>query len=78
MTQMVAMEITKELASSREKIERTRGRVQDVNSTTDRARRMLTAMSRRETCQRIAAYGICFLLIVGTAVLVYFVFLKNR
>ena len=63
-----AMEITSELARNREKIESAHGRVREVSGLTNRARRIVQSMSRREVQQKLAMYmvsgGLILLLII--------------
>mmetsp|Transcript_22448 Transcript_22448/g.48759 ORF Transcript_22448/g.48759 Transcript_22448/m.48759 type:complete len:225 (-) Transcript_22448:224-898(-) len=67
-TEETAMEITSELARNREKIESAHGRVRDVSGLTNRARRIVQSMSRREVQQKLAMYmvsgGLVLLLII--------------
>ena len=72
-TEAVAFEITQELQSNREKIERARERVRDVDSLTSAARRMIAAMSRREAMCRVIFVTTGLVVLVGGAVLAYFV-----
>ena len=72
-TEAVAFEITQELQSNREKIERARERVRDVDSLTSAARRMIAAMSRREAMCRVVFVTTGLVVLVGGAVLAYFV-----
>jgi len=55
-TEMVAMEITEELARNRETIESAHSRVRGVNSLSNHARRILVNMSRREVQQKMMIY----------------------
>ena len=67
-TEETAMEITSELARNREKIESAHGRVREVSGLTNRARRIVQSMSRREVQQKLAMYmvsgGLILLLII--------------
>ena len=77
-TEMVALEITNQLASHCEKIERTRERVRDVDSLTAVARRMIATMSRREAMCRVIMVSVTIVLVVGGAVLLCFFFIARR
>jgi len=68
-TEDVALEITEELGRNREKIQSTHSRVRDVSGLTNRARRILHNMNRREVQQRLAIYG------VGVVLFIILVFL---
>ena len=69
---MVGQEITGELGRSREKIESAHARVQGVALAADAARRTLRSMSNRETQQRLILALIAFVLIGGTALVLFF------
>mmetsp|Transcript_35075 Transcript_35075/g.110385 ORF Transcript_35075/g.110385 Transcript_35075/m.110385 type:complete len:165 (-) Transcript_35075:276-770(-) len=62
-TEDVALEITQELGRNREKIQSAHQRVRDVTGLTDVARRLVHSMSKRETQQRVVAYGVLFVFI---------------
>lgn len=68
-TEGVAMEITEELGRHRETITSAHGRVRQVTGMTNRARRIVQSMGRREVQQKLILYG------VGGAVAVVFLFL---
>eukprot|EP00553_Chaetoceros_curvisetus_P005986 CAMPEP_0204621936 /NCGR_PEP_ID=MMETSP0717-20131115/7594_1 /ASSEMBLY_ACC=CAM_ASM_000666 /TAXON_ID=230516 /ORGANISM="Chaetoceros curvisetus" /LENGTH=183 /DNA_ID=CAMNT_0051636501 /DNA_START=131 /DNA_END=682 /DNA_ORIENTATION=+ len=57
-TEEVALEITEELSRNRETIESAHSRVRGVSSLTNRARRVLVSMQRREVQQKMVLYGI--------------------
>lgn len=57
-TEDVALEITEELSRNRETIESASSRVRGVSSLTNRARRVLVSMQRREVQQKMIIYGI--------------------
>eukprot|EP00558_Chaetoceros_sp_UNC1202_P007103 CAMPEP_0197245876 /NCGR_PEP_ID=MMETSP1429-20130617/10526_1 /TAXON_ID=49237 /ORGANISM="Chaetoceros sp., Strain UNC1202" /LENGTH=227 /DNA_ID=CAMNT_0042706449 /DNA_START=77 /DNA_END=763 /DNA_ORIENTATION=+ len=57
-TEGVALEITEELGRNRESIESAHSRVRGVSSLTNRARRVLVSMQRREVQQKMITYGI--------------------
>lgn len=57
-TEDVALEITEELSRNREAIESASSRVRGVSSLTNRARRVLVNMQRREVQQKMIIYGI--------------------
>ena len=68
-TEDVALEITEELSRNRETIESAHSRVKGVSSLTNRARRVLVSMQRREVQQKMIVYGI------GVAMFVAMLFL---
>eukprot|EP01082_Thalassiosira_pseudonana_P009168 g8063.t1 g8063 contig27:101957-102913(+) len=68
-TEGVAMEITEELGRHRETITSAHGRVRQVTGMTNRARRIVQSMGRREVQQKLILYG------VGGTVAVVFLFL---
>ena len=57
-TESVAMEITEELGRHRETIGNAHGRVRQVTGMTNRARRIVQNMSRREVQQKLILYGV--------------------
>ena len=63
-TEEVAMDITSELARNRETMESASGRVRDVSSLTNQARRVLVSMQRREVQQKMIVYGVGVFLFV--------------
>ena len=65
-TEGVALEITEELGRHRETIASAHGRVRQVTGMTNRARRIVQSMSRREVQQKLILYGVA-----GTIVLVF-------
>ena len=65
-TEGVALEITEELGRHRETISSAHGRVRQVTGMTNRARRIVQSMSRREVQQKLILYGVA-----GTIVLVF-------
>mmetsp|Transcript_18018 Transcript_18018/g.28262 ORF Transcript_18018/g.28262 Transcript_18018/m.28262 type:complete len:235 (+) Transcript_18018:52-756(+) len=65
-TEGVALEITEELGRHRETIGSAHGRVRQVTGMTNRARRIVQNMSRREVQQKLILYGVA-----GTIVLVF-------
>jgi hypothetical protein len=71
-TEDVALEITEELARNRETIESTHSRVRGVSSLTNRARRVLVSMQRREVQQKMVVYGIGIALFVALLFLLGF------
>lgn len=68
-TEDVALEITEELSRNRETIESASSRVRGVSSLTNRARRVLVSMQRREVQQKMIIYG------VGIAMFIALLFL---
>jgi vesicle transport through interaction with t-SNAREs protein 1 len=71
-TEGTAMEITSELSRNREKIESAHSRVRDVSGLTNRARRIVQSMSRREVQQKLAMY-----VVSGVLILLVLVILSN-
>lgn len=69
-TEDVALDITEELARNRETMESARGRVRNVSGLTNRARRVLVSMRRREVQQRMVVYGVG---VVVAVVVIYMV-----
>ena len=63
-TELIAMEITDELARNRETIESAHSRVRGVNSLSNHARRILVNMGRREVQQKMAVYGVGVVLVL--------------
>jgi len=63
-TEDTALEITEELGRNREKIESAHGRVRDVAGLTNRARRIVQSMNRREVQQKLAMYVVSAALII--------------
>jgi vesicle transport through interaction with t-SNAREs protein 1 len=57
-TEDVALEITEELGRNRETIQSARSRVMGVTTLTNRARRILVSMQRREVQQKMVVYGV--------------------
>mmetsp|Transcript_7367 Transcript_7367/g.6604 ORF Transcript_7367/g.6604 Transcript_7367/m.6604 type:complete len:214 (+) Transcript_7367:62-703(+) len=71
-TEEVGMEITKELARNREKIESSRARAREFSGITDSARRLLSVMQRREVQQKMMLGGLAVVLIIAIAVTAYY------
>ena len=71
-TESVAMEITEELGRHRETISSAHGRVRQVTGMTNRARRIVQSMTRREVQQKLILYGVA-----GTIGLVFLFLLYN-
>jgi len=69
-TESVALEITEELGRHRETISSAHGRVRQVTGMTNRARRIVQSMSRREVQQKLILYGVA-----GTIMIVFLVFI---
>jgi vesicle transport through interaction with t-SNAREs protein 1 len=69
-TEGVALEITEELGRHRETISSAHGRVRQVTGMTNRARRIVQSMSRREVQQKLILYGVG-----GTIILVFLMLL---
>lgn len=63
-TEDVALEITEELGRNRETIESAHARVRGVTTLTNRARRILVSMQRREVQQKMVVYGVGVVMLV--------------
>lgn len=70
-TEGVALEITEELGRHRETISSAHGRVRQVTGMTNRARRIVQSMSRREMQQKIILYGVAGAIIFVFLMLLY-------
>lgn len=70
-TEQVALEITDELGSNREKIMSAHGRVREVGGMTGRARRILQGMNQRAMQQKMIMYGVAAALGLGFLILLY-------
>jgi vesicle transport through interaction with t-SNAREs protein 1 len=70
-TEDVALEITSELSRNRETIESAHGRVRNVSGLTNRARRILQNMSRRQVQQRLAVYVVSAFLVIFILVILF-------
>jgi vesicle transport through interaction with t-SNAREs 1 len=66
-TEQTAMEITIELGRNRETLESAHGRVREVSGLTNRARRLLQNMNRRQVQQKLALYAVAgvIVLVIG-------------
>jgi len=73
-TESVALEITEELGRHRETIGSAHGRVRQVTGMTNRARRIVQSMSRREVQQKLILYGVAGAIILVFLMLVYGMF----
>eukprot|EP01035_Chromulina_nebulosa_P017351 gene17351-22898_t len=71
-TEEVGMEISKELARNREKIESSRTRAREFSGITDSARRLLSVMQRREVQQKMMLGALAVVLIIAIAVTAYY------
>ena len=63
-TELIAMEITDELARNRETIQSAHSRVRGVNTLSNHARRILVNMNRREVQQKMVVYGVGVVLVL--------------
>lgn len=72
-TEDVALEITEELSRNRETIESAQSRVRGVSSLTNRARRVLVSMQRREVQQKMIVYGIGLAMFIALLFLLGFI-----
>ena len=73
-TESVALEITDELGRHRETIASSQSRVRQVTGLTNRARRIVQGMSRREVQQKLVLYSVAGVVIVVFLILVYGMF----
>ena len=73
-TESVALEITEELGRHRETIGSAHGRVRQVTGMTNRARRIVQSMSRREVQQKLILYGVAGTIIIVFLMLIYGMF----
>ena len=73
-TESVAMEITEELGRHRETISSAHGRVRQVTGMTNRARRIVQNMSRREVQQKLILYGVGGMIALVFLFLIYSMF----
>lgn len=73
-TESVALEITEELGRHRETISSTHGRVRQVTGMTNRARRIVQSMSRREVQQKLILYGVGGTIMIVFLMLIYGMF----
>ncbi|KAL7426206.1 hypothetical protein ACHAXH_000368 [Discostella pseudostelligera] len=73
-TESVALEITEELGRHRETISSAHGRVRQVTGLTNRARRIVQSMSRREVQQKLILYGVGGVIAIVFLMLVWGVF----
>lgn len=70
-TEQTALEITQELGRNRETLETAHGRVREVSGLTNRARRLLQNMSRRQVQQKLALYAVAGLIILVIAFILW-------
>lgn len=73
-TEGVALEITEELGRHRETIGSAHDRVRQVTGMTNRARRIVQSMSRREVQQKLILYGVAGTIVVVFLMLIYGMF----
>ena len=73
-TESVALEITEELGRHRETIASAHGRVRQVSGMTNRARRIVQNMGRREVQQKLILYGVVGAVFVVFLMLIYGMF----
>lgn len=76
-TENVALEITEELGRHRESISSAHGRVRQVTGMTNRARRIVQSMSRREVQQKLILYGVGGTVVIVFLMLIYGFFKGN-
>lgn len=70
-TEHTALEITEELSRNREKISSAHGRVRDVGTLSNRARRVLHSMTRRDVQQKMVVYCIGGVLVMVVLYLLF-------
>lgn len=73
-TESVALEITEELGRHRETITSAHGRVRQVSGMTNRARRIVQGMGRREVQQKLILYGVAGAVLLVFLMLLYGMF----
>lgn len=73
-TEGVALEITEELGRHREAIGSAHDRVRQVTGMTNRARRIVQSMSRREVQQKLILYGVAGTIVIVFLMLIYGMF----
>ena len=73
-TESVALEITEELGRHRETISSAHGRVRQVSGMTNRARRIVQSMGRREVQQKLILYGVAGAVLLVFLMLLYGMF----
>ena len=73
-TESVALEITEELGRHRETITSAHGRVRQVTGMTNRARRIVQNMGRREVQQKLILYGVAGAVFIVFLMLIYGMF----
>lgn len=73
-TESVALEITEELGRHRETISSAHGRVRTVTGMTNRARRIVQSMSRREVQQKLMLYGVGGAIAIVFLIIIYGMF----
>lgn len=70
-TEQTALEITHELGRNRETLESAHGRVREVSGLTNRARRLLQNMNRRQVQQKLALYAVGGVILVVVGVILW-------
>ena len=70
-TEQTALEITHELGRNRETLESAHGRVREVSGLTNRARRLLQNMNRRQVQQKLALYAVAGVILVVIGVILW-------
>ncbi|KAL7540779.1 hypothetical protein ACHAWF_006780 [Thalassiosira exigua] len=73
-TEGVALEIAEELGRHRETISSAHGRVREVTGMTNRARRIVQSMGRREVQQKLILYGVAGTIAAVFLMLIYGMF----
>ena len=73
-TESVALEITEELGRHRETIASAHGRVRQVTGMTNRARRIVQSMGRREVQQKLILYAVVGAVLIVFLILIYGMF----
>uniref|UniRef100_A0A6S8XXA7 Vesicle transport v-SNARE N-terminal domain-containing protein n=1 Tax=Ditylum brightwellii TaxID=49249 RepID=A0A6S8XXA7_9STRA len=70
-TEETAMEITTELGRNRETIQSAHGRVREVSGLTNRARRIVQNMSRREVQQKLVLYMVLAVIFIVLVIIIF-------
>mmetsp|Transcript_28485 Transcript_28485/g.90781 ORF Transcript_28485/g.90781 Transcript_28485/m.90781 type:complete len:128 (-) Transcript_28485:281-664(-) len=77
-TEETGFAVLSDLARQREVIARTSGHVHQIDDNITGARRVLVQMSQRAMLKKVALWFMVLLLLVTLAVVVYFLFIKNK
>jgi hypothetical protein len=70
-TETVALEITDELSSNRDKLLSAQGRIREMTGLTGRAKRLLNSMNQRNVQQKLYLYGTAVGLFLAFVIILY-------